>query len=261
MVKDVTKIGIIGAGNLGTQIALKLKKEQLEIRFIYSKTYENALILANSVQANPLLNLTEIPYCDLLFLTVPDQQIAVIAKELEPLKNQWSDTLVVHCSGASNIELLSSFHQFGVFYPLQTFTKNKTPDWKEIPIFIEGCNNMVSNRLLKIAKKFSENIQILSSEERAKIHCGAVLVSNFFHALAHAALEISQQSDFQKTYYPLVNEAIQKLLYHKPEDCLTGPAKRNDVLTLKKHLDLIKNPQIHEVYKLLSIYIQKNMLI
>ncbi|GIV44628.1 MAG: hypothetical protein KatS3mg035_1751 [Bacteroidia bacterium] len=260
MGKIIEHIGIIGTGNLGTQIATKADELNYEVLFVYNRSHDKAQELAGLVDAKALDSLEKIPPCDILFLTVPDHQIPIIIKEIIPQKEKLKDTIIVHCSGATSIDVLKNFNWYGVFYPLQTFTKNKTPDWSHIPIFIEGLNPEISKTLEIFAGSFSNNILVLSSEERLKIHCGAVLVSNFVHALAHAALEVSEQQDFKKIYFPLILESIQKLQYFTPQECLTGPAKRKDTETLQKHLSLISNPEIQDFYKIITQYIQKNMI-
>lgn len=258
MGKIIEHIGIIGTGNLGTHIAVKADELNYEVQFVYNRTADKAHELAGLVDAKALTQLENLPKCDIIFLTVSDHQIPSVIQELLPCKNELKETIIVHCSGATSIDILKNFHLYGVFYPLQTFTKNKTPDWSHIPIFIEG-NNVETTKTLEIfAGSFSNNIATLSSDERLKIHCGAVLVSNFVHALAHAALQISQQTDFKKIYYPLVLETVQKLYYMPPNQCITGPALRNDFSTIQRHLDLISIPSIRKVYEHLTEYIQKN---
>jgi len=99
----------------------------------------------------------------------------------------------------------------------------------------------------------------MNSKERLKLHCGAVFISNFVHALAHIALNVSKQTDFQSIFFPLINEAVQKLQYYTPEACITGPAKRKDIQTINKHLDIIEEGNIREIYHLFTEYIQKKL--
>lgn len=257
MGKIIEHIGIIGTGNLGTQIAIKADELNYEVQFIYNRTSDKAHELAGLVDAKALIKLENLPPCDMIFLTVPDHQILSVVHELLPLKDNLQETIIVHCSGATPIDILQDFHLSGVFYPLQTFTKNKIPDWAHIPILIEGSHHEVTKTLEIFSGSFSNNILIKTSEERLKIHCGAVLISNFVHALAHASLKISEQEDFKKIYFPLIHETVQKLSNFKPQECITGPAKRNDLTTIQKHLSLIQDPDILQVYQILTQYIQK----
>ncbi len=260
MGKIIKSIGIIGTGNLGTQIAIQADELNYEVQFVYNRTEDKAHELAGLVDAKALTILENLPPCDIVFLTVPDHQISLVIQELVPLKEKLKETIIVHCSGATPMNILKDFDLFGVFYPLQTFTKNKNPDWSHTPIFIEGCNIEITKTLEIFAGSFSNNIFVHSSEARLKIHCGAVLVSNFVHALAHASLQISEQQDFKQVYFPLITETVQKLQNFKPKECITGPAKRNDIQTIQKHLSLIQNPEIKQFYEIMTHYIQENMI-
>ncbi len=260
MGKIIEHIGIIGTGNLGTQIAIKADELNYEVQFVYNRTKDKAHELAGLVDAKALSILENLPSCDILFLTVPDHQISLVIQELLPLKEKLKDTIIVHCSGATPMNVLKDFELYGVFYPLQTFTQNKTPDWSHIPIFLEGCNLEVTKTLEIFAGSFSNNIFVQNSEERLKIHCGAVLVSNFVHALAHASLQISEQQNFKQIYFPLITETVQKLQNFQPHECITGPAKRKDFTTIQKHLSLIQNSEIKKFYEIMTKYIQENII-
>ncbi len=256
----IKRIGIIGTGNLGYQLAIQADKLNYQVGFVYNRTPEKAHELAGLVDAKAITELQDIVPCDIIFLTVPDDQIESVVKDLSRFQDKLQETIVVHCSGATSIEVLKIFSLAGVLYPLQTFTKNKVPDWDHIPIFVEGCNKEIIKILETFAGSISRNVHIKNSDERKKIHCGAIFVSNFVHALAHIAIEISEQADFKTIYYPLIYEVIQKLQNHSPTDCLTGPAKRKDLNTLKAHIELIQDSKIKQIYQLLSQYIQENMM-
>jgi predicted short-subunit dehydrogenase-like oxidoreductase (DUF2520 family) len=259
MDKRIKSIGIIGCGNLGTHLALHAQKLSLDLCFVYNRTPQKAILLANSLGTKALKDLSEITSCDVLFLTVPDEQIQQVTQGLSNYPDRLSQTMVVHCSGATNLESLNQFSYYGVFYPLQTFTINKIPDWQKIPIFVEGNTEIVAQKLTELAHLFSDNVKKMNSKERLKLHCGAVFVSNFVHALAHIALNVSKQTDFQSIFFPLINEAVQKLQYYTPEACITGPAKRKDIQTINKHLDIIEEGNIREIYHLFTEYIQKKL--
>ncbi len=260
MGKIIKHIGIIGTGNLGTQLALQADQLNYNVKFVFNRTIEKAHALAGTVDAKAIGSLEDIIPTDIIFLSVPDHQIQNVIKDLLPIKEKLQDSILVHCSGATSIQVLNKFQLYGIFYPLQTFTKNKIPNWGHIPIFIEGNTKEVSQTLEMLASSFSKNVFLKTSEERKKIHCGAIFVSNFVHAMANAALQISEEDDFENIYFPLISEAVAKLKENRPKECLTGPAKRKDFSTIENHLEQVKIPKLKQIYQLLTEYIQENML-
>lgn len=255
----VEKIIIIGTGNLGTQLALKAYELNIKVVAVYSRSYERAQELAGLVDAKAVKSFNELPNADAIFLTVPDGQIKEIFRVVCHEYTYAQQTLWVHCSGATPLDALNEMPNYAVFYPLQTFTKHTTPPWYQIPIFIEANTAENLKTIQDFANQFSTVVWSTNSQERLNIHCGAVLVSNFVHALAHAALNVSKQNDFNKIYFPLLKEAVRKLEFYSPLECLTGPALRNDLGTLSKHIQLIENPRIRSIYEELTAYIQAEM--
>jgi predicted short-subunit dehydrogenase-like oxidoreductase (DUF2520 family) len=148
---------------------------------------------------------------------------------------------------------------FGVFYPLQSLRKEKYIDFFDVPIFIEGNSTNVRENLMNLADTISNKISEVSSVEREKYHLAAVFANNFtnlMYTLSHKYLE-DESLDFQNLI-PIIKETANRLADDKPESWQTGPAKRGDTAIMQKHIDMLEDPRLKEIYKQLSDYIRSN---
>ncbi|MDR1950937.1 MAG: DUF2520 domain-containing protein [Bacteroidales bacterium] len=168
---------------------------------------------------------------DLYFIAVSDDAIEDVSKLIPEHK------CFAHTSGT--VELSRG----GVFYPVQTFTKNIAVDWTNIPILIEESTDVETGRvpsLQKIAKNISQNVHITTPEKRRQIHLSAVFACNFTNHLwsisEHLLNEKNISFDLLK---PLILQTVQKIQNHSPQQVQTGPAVRNDEKTLEKHRKLL----------------------
>ena len=249
-------ISIIGAGNLATQLGNALHKEGYLISQVYSRTQKNAAVLSKKLNAKPISNLKKLSTdASIYIIAVKDDAVEAVAKQLK-LK----DKIVVHTSGSVSINVLKNCSKnYGVFYPLQTFSKNKTANFKTIPVCIEASNNSTSTTLQYFAKSISGNVQKINSEQRKKIHLAAVFACNFsnhMYAIAETLLKKDKLSlDLLK---PLIEETANKIKDNKPNTVQTGPAIRKDKKTMDGHLKLLsKEKDLQKIYTLISDSIAK----
>ncbi len=245
------KIIFLGAGNLATNLALELHQKNFEIIQIFSRTLDAAKNLAEKVNAQYTNRLEELSeQADLYILAIKDDAIGSLLENLS-LKNK----LIVHTAGSISIDIFKNKAlNYGVFYPLQTFTKNKKTDFSKIPICLEA-NSLENLQILKnVAQKLTSNVQILNSTQRKTIHLAGVFACNFTNHLLAIADEILENEQINlDILFPLINESIGKAQFEKPHKIQTGPAIRNDQKVLDSHLALLeKNTTFVEIYKLLS---------
>ena len=186
-------------------------------------------------------------------IAIPDDSIAAFSETL-PLKNK----LVVHTSGSVSMDSLSEKNRKGVFYPLQTFSKNREVNFNCIPICVEARDARDIKLLTNLGKSLSIKVVEVNSEERSKLHLAAVFVNNFTNQMFRIAHEITEsygaEFDILK---PLIKETARKLDELSPFLAQTGPAKRNDKKTIKKHLKLLEDKHHKDVYELFTKSIQK----
>ena len=148
----------------------------------------------------------------------------------------------------------------GVFYPLQTFTKNRIVNMKEVPFFIEATNKRFGDLLVDLASVISDNVNIATSEERSKLHLAAVFVNNFTNHILHQAKMYSDDNDVNFSHLmPLLSETIHKVKNHNPKDVQTGPAKRGDEQTIRHQMKNLEGDAL-AIYTLLTDSIKKTHL-
>lgn len=249
-------ITLIGSGNLGYHLGQALKLAGHQILQVYSRTDRNANELAKLVDAEAITSLSKIKdSADIYIILVPDHQIEIVCKQLREKKG-----VIIHTAGSISIDVLKkSSNNFGVAYPLQTFSKQSKIRLKETSFFINGNNVQSLEIINSLVKSISDSVIQLSDEKRLTLHIAAVFVNNFCNQLYSIAEEIVQHKNIDfKLLLPLIQETINKLETMKPEQAQTGPAKRNDLITIQTHMDYLtkNNPQYVEVYQLLTKIIQ-----
>lgn len=247
----INRIVILGSGNLATPLAKSLKLAGLEIIQIYGRTEKQAKILANRLNTNYTNDLSLInPKADLYILCLSDDAL------LEAIgKIKLKDPFIVHTSGTTPINIFGNkFSDYGVFYPLQTFSKEKEIDFINIPLCIEANTANNEERLLTLAQKISKNVLPINSDQRKILHIGAVFASNFTNYLYSISKELLAEHNLSfNLLKPLIQESALKILDNHPEDAQTGPARRGDDQVIEKHLHhLKKHPEYKNIYKLFS---------
>lgn len=246
-------ISFAGSGNLGSYLSLLLKERGHTIHQVYSRTIENAIVLASKTGARPINDIKEVdPDIDILIVTLPDRIIPDFLKNLEPGRYT-----AISTSGSVMLAELDGRHnQFGVLYPLQSFTKYTKPDPQTIPIFIEGNCAASTQILIELGKSISNNILEINSDQRLLLHTAAVFASNFTNHIIDIADQIVMNSGLNfKLLVPLINETISRLNNHKANEVQTGPAVRNDDVTIEKHLRVLgtmNDTYLEQVYSLLT---------
>jgi predicted short-subunit dehydrogenase-like oxidoreductase (DUF2520 family) len=244
-------IVLIGAGNVACNLGITLHKEGYSISQVYSQTKKSATELAKKVKAEAITDLKKLDQnASIYIIAVADDAIEKIAKKLN-LK----DKIVVHTSGSVSINVLKgSSKNFGVFYPLQTFSKNRIVDFRQIPVCIEANNKATSTTLNYFAKSISGNVKNINSAQRKTIHLAAVFACNFSNHLYLIAEKILLENNLSLDLLkPLIEETAAKIKNNSPAKMQTGPAVRGDKKTMKAHLKLLSEKKEYEkIYTLLS---------
>lgn len=254
---SIRKIVIIGAGNLATNLAVALHNNGIQILQIVNRTLSNAALLAEKVNSSFTSNFDEINLqADMYIIAVFDSCISEISQKLK-----LNGKLVVHTSGSIDMEILSYItDNYGVFYPLQTFSKTICIPFDTVPICIEA-NSLENERLLiQLGQILSKTVRKISSEQRRILHVSAVFACNFtsyMYLVSHQMLDENHLSfDLLK---PLIERTAEKIKTIDVEDAVTGPARRNDKVLMMTHLQLLnKYPDYYEIYDIISRNITKH---
>lgn len=251
------KVSIIGSGNVSQHLIGALQNSiingaELELIQVFSrqKTALSQLLDFNKI-TDDWGTLAE---ADLYIIAVSDDAISSVSEQI-PYKNK----LVVHTSGAISLEILASNNRKGVFYPLQTFTKNKDVNFKIIPICIESQNASDYQLLQKVAQAISDSVFAINSEQRKALHLAAVFVNNFTNHLYKIGNEICIENNVSfEILKPLIQETAEKITQLSPNEAQTGPAIRNDIETINAHLSFLSDENQKNIYKILTQSIQNN---
>lgn len=251
-------VSFIGAGNVATHLAKALYKNNFLIKQVFSKSFKNANSLAKKVNAQPIDLLTQLSQnAEIYIIAVPDDAIEKVLKQF-PFKNK----LVVHTSGSVGVDVFTKngFSNFGIFYPLQTFSKNKIVDFTKVPFCLEANTKTNLKSIETVAKYLSDKIYPINSEQRQLLHLAAVFACNFSNNMYQIAFEICNQHqiDFD-ILKPLIKETASKIEKYNPLEVQTGPAIRKDLKTIQKHLSLLDNQKNYQaIYRLITQNIQQN---
>ncbi len=229
------KIAIIGRGNVATHLA-KALTGKVDVTMVNPRT------------------LADLPTdADIILISVSDDAIRDVALKIEAISD--SSPIIAHTSGSVGLEVLDGCADYkGVFYPLQTFSKNVPLNYEEIPFFIEGSSPAVCTQLADLARLISDHVYEADSEKRRRLHIAAVFACNFSNHLVNIAdgLLKEQNMDY-RVLLPLLKETVRKLENVSPADAQTGPAVRGDRNVIDKHLAALSaTPNLQHLYASLS---------
>lgn len=250
----MVKITIIGGGNVAhhlieqVQLTGGLQLVQAWVR----NPYELSMRF-------PELNVTSdfslLEEADVYVLAVSDDAIATVSTQL-PFANK----LVVHVSGTQPLTLLSDTNRRGVWYPLQSFSKEKKIELSGVPFCLETENEVDLEILTKLTVLLGAKVYELDSEQRKALHVAAVFCNNFVNQMYHLADSICEQHNLPfDILKPLILATAKKVENSKPIEVQTGPAVRNDQNTIKNQEEFLKeNPQLKQLYKLITHSIQES---
>jgi len=248
---DKYTIGVIGAGNLAFSLVPALNGSGHQVKQIISRNKTAAMDLAKQSKADSHTRISDLlPELDIVFLTVPDSAIPVIARDLD-----WFKGILVHTSGSVSLEsIMSGKGARGVFYPLQTFNRNRKVEFENVPIFIEGSGQTVLSDIKGIAESLSARAYEMDSAKRAELHLAAVFANNFSNYILLSSYRIAEKSDIPPELMKnLIKETFGKALENGPVASQTGPAFRGDKTTIEKHLKLLScSPELSDIYQCLT---------
>src|SRR5690606_19857747 len=243
---------ILGAGNVATHLFKAFQKtEQVSVKQWYNRHLNLITPYKNDVDI--IDDLSQLKEADIYILAVSDDAIKELTSKL-----LFEIRLVAHTSGSVSVYDIDKKHRRGVFYPLQTFSKNADMDFSHVPICIEAIKSTDYHTLKSLAISLGSTVKRVNSDQRRVLHLAAVFVNNFTNQLYRIAHEIteSEGADFD-ILKPLIQETANKVQEFSPYMAQTGPAKRNDKKTIRKHLKILNNNPHHKaIYDLLTDSIQ-----
>jgi predicted short-subunit dehydrogenase-like oxidoreductase (DUF2520 family) len=167
----------------------------------------------------------------------------------------------MHTAGSVALDVFKGrTGNFGVFYPLMTFTAGKPVDFSFVPVALEANTKENLAKINNLASGVTGSIYHLDSEQRMFLHLAAVISSNFSNHMLVMAEKIMKEHHLNlEMLKPLLEETLEKSFVMSPHLAQTGPAVRGNKVTISKHLALLgDHPDIRELYRMISDHIGKN---
>ena len=250
------KICILGAGNLAWSLAQALYRAGHTISCVYSRTEKPAQELAELVDSRWTTNLNDAgAQADLIIVALADNAVIKAVEAVNP-----EDSLIVHTAGSIPVDIFrNKASGYGVFYPLQTFSKKNLVDFSDIPVCLEANSEINLERLEKLACTITGRVHRIDSRQREYLHLAAVFACNFSNHMYHIAEKLMEEKGVPfDIIHPLINETSGKATRISPFEAQTGPAVRNDQNIMEKHMDLLSSmPGRQHLYKLITEHIRK----
>ena len=249
------RVVFVGAGNLATRLSLEMRKSGMSIGQVYSHTSEHAKILADELGCGWTVIPEEIVEdADLYVFSLKDAVLQDVIARVKPNNGLW-----VHTAGSMPISVFEGLTaRYGVVYPLQTFSKSREVDFKKIPFFRfseERKRTSLESALATSPSTVSSSDEFASKKN---LHLAAVFACNFtnhMYALAEKILE--EQQIPGEVLLPLIDETAAKVHVMSPAQAQTGPAIRYDENVINKHMAMLKDPGMRNLYELISRSIHK----
>jgi len=263
-VKKKFPVAIIGAGSVGSALALALRGEKYPLRIVLSKNGKSARTLGQRVCA-PHAKLSSTHHFSvegIIFIAVPDDEIKNVVHILSRWNEDFSRSIIFHTSGALTSKILSPLERRGAtvgsFHPLQTFPKsNRTSGlFKDIWIGIEGDKKAVA-AARRITHDFAARSFVLSSQQKVLYHIAAVFSSNYFVALLSIVEELGNRIHVPRRkiisiFEPLIRQSLMNVKKYSAASALTGPIARGDIHTLRRHRAELKKKGLNDISQMYS---------
>ncbi|HPC99221.1 MAG TPA: DUF2520 domain-containing protein [Bacteroidales bacterium] len=244
-------ISFAGAGNVASSLCLAFFAAGHRIVQVTSRGKTGGSSLAQKVNAVWTDSLRFDRETDFIIVSVPDNALADVLGRIECSKR----TIILHTAGSYGLEVFPPrAGKKGVLYPLQTFSKGRKIDFGDVPFLIEASDSGVRKEVTRLAGILSGRVVNSDTEQRKMIHLAAVFACNFVNHLLALSEDIASRGSFNfDILHPLIRETVSKALESGPSGSQTGPAVRNDINTVRKHLELLSfSPGMRNLYKELT---------
>lgn len=241
---------VLGSGNVASALAPALERAGVRVRQVYSRTIDNARALADSLAGAEAVDCLDNVCRDaaLYLVSLTDSAIGPVAEAMTGTGGLWC-----HTSGGIGVDVLAcASDDYGVFYPLQTFSKGRAVDMRQVPMFIEGVNRKAREELMELARRLSGRVFEADSQMRLRLHAAAVFACNFVNFMWTNADDILRAGGSDLSVLePLIRETLAKAMAMSPREAQTGPARRGDTVVMQRHM-AVMTPEQGEIYGFLT---------
>jgi predicted short-subunit dehydrogenase-like oxidoreductase (DUF2520 family) len=242
---------IIGAGNVAFHLGGALANAGFLPLQVVGRSVPGSRDLASLLNCPYTTSIEEISHnASFYVVAVNDDAIAGVLQKF-PL----TEKLIFHTSGSSGMKIFGNkFDSCGVFYPLQTFSRNRSLDFSSVPVFLISPKASVINEMSQIASKITSRVVEIDEERLMWIHIAAVFACNFPNHMMTIASDILDRKDLPfRILLPLIEETFSRLAEGSPSGNQTGPAVRGDRFIIEKHLKALEDhPDYQKIYTFVS---------
>lgn len=249
---DRLRIVVIGSGGVASSLAPALDAlDGVEVVQVYSPTLAHAEALASRLSAAVAVDdcAALSRDADMYLISVKDDAIAHLAEVVAPCR----DAVWAHTSGSVPMSVIGPLGcHTGVFYPLQTFSRERIVDVAQVPFFIEGSDAYTVDFLKNLARCLSPRVFDADGDTRRLMHVAAVFACNFTnHLWAISADLLGEHNIPFDVLRPLLEETLHKALSAHPAKGQTGPAQRGDMKVMDAHRKML-DEHLAKLYTTLS---------
>lgn len=254
------EIAIIGAGTLASALARALHSKEYRVSEIVSRSNPQSLrrarILANRIQSSATTIQAAEMSADIVWICVPDDAIAALAEQMTD-ERDWRGKIVVHSSGALSSDTLEPLRRKGAevasAHPLMTFVSSSQPKLKGVPFALEGTAKALT-AVETIISDFEAHAFRIARTEKAAYHAFGFFSSPGIVALIAAAIDVGKLAGLEgkrvrALMEPIVRQTIDNCFRTSPQQAFSGPVRRGDVETIRKHLKVLdEHPDLLDLY-------------
>lgn len=255
------RIGIIGAGKVGTTLGKYLSIHGKNVTGFYSRTHESADEAATFAETETYSSLCKlVEKSDVIFITTPDGVIPQVWGDL--LHQDISNRIICHFSGLLSSHVFSGREEAGAsgisMHPMYAFS-DKFHSYEQFHtayLTLEGDPEAVAV-MKPMWEAIGHHVLTLKAEDKIKYHVAAAMASNEMLGLMQASLDILSECGFSEKdsmalLTPLVQGNIASMLEKGCVNALTGPVERGDAQTVRKHLQALEGSKAGKIYQSLG---------
>lgn len=249
-----TRILLIGTGRMAYHLGHAIHRSGHSIVGITGRDPQKLADMARFLECPAFRWNQALPAADIVVIATSDDAIGEVSTMLKP-----SGSVVVHTAGAVDLDVLAPHEHRAVLWPVQTLSHGAPTDLSDIPLMVDGNTTQARETVLKLARSISESVLQLTHAQRQRMHLAAAITSNLPVFLVREAQRLLRQENLPPDLLmPLWRTTATNVSTIGPEHALTGPARRGDTRSIRKHLDqLTSDNDLRRAYAQLSVMILK----
>jgi predicted short-subunit dehydrogenase-like oxidoreductase (DUF2520 family) len=258
------RIAIVGAGNLGSALAVSLRRAGYRIAAVIVRSAASrakAQRLAKEVGASVSRDLSGAVRADVFWFCVPDGEIARAARAIAAGAD-WRGKIALHSSGLLASDELALLRARGAavasVHPLMTFVAGSRPSLAGVPFAIEGDAAAV-RMARRIVRDMGGRAYSIRKADKAAYHAWATFASPLLTSVLATAEQVAavagvKRKEARQRMIPILSQTLANYAAMGAPRGFSGPIVRGDLDTVKRHLRVLRKvPAARNVYLALAL--------